>query len=236
MTAKILIVEDDEALVELLEYNLRHAGFDTVVATGGYEALRLADAEAPDLVVLDIMLPELDGISVCRELRMRGLRMPVLMLTALDSETDRVVGLEVGADDYLTKPFSPRELVARVRALLRRRKWDREAVQETSPTRRLSINDLILDLDAHQILRDGELLPLTPTEFELFKLLAGSPLKTFTRQEIVEKVWGSADFADTRTVDVHIRNLRRKIGDDPSRPKYIETVRGIGYRFMLEPQ
>lgn len=133
MPAKILIVEDDEALVELLQHNLRQAGFDTVVATGGYEALRLADAEAPDLVVLDIMLPELDGISVCRELRIRGLRMPVLLLTALDSEIDRLVGLEVGADDYLTKPFSPRELLARIRALLRRREWDQEAVQKPAP-------------------------------------------------------------------------------------------------------
>lgn len=237
MTEKILVVEDELTLRETLEYNLARLGYQVFTAVDGFEALALVDAQRPDLVLLDLMLPGLDGFEICRRLR-REHSMPVLMLTARADEIDKVVGLEVGADDYLTKPFSMRELLARVKALLRRVQLLREELtprEDTSPTppasEKLRSGDLIFDTTRHEIYRGAELLHLKPKEYELLSYLALHRGRVLTRERILEEVWGWDFSGGTRTVDVHIRWLREKIEDDPANPLRIVTVRGTGYRF-----
>ncbi len=230
---KLLVVEDDQILLETLEYNLAAEGYKVLKATSSFEALELARNEKPELVVLDVMLPGIDGFEVCRILR-RESSVPVLMLTARTAEIDRVVGLEVGADDYLTKPFSMRELLARVKALLRRVRLDREALGldgRPPVADRLVFDDLTIDLDRHEAFVKGAPLHLKPKEFELLLFLARHKGKALSRDLILERVWGWDFGGGTRTVDVHIRWLREKIEPVPEDPKRIATVRGVGYVF-----
>ena len=230
--SKILIVEDDRTLLDVLKYNLDSEGYRVVTAADGVRALEVARAEKPDLIILDIMLPQLDGFEVCRILR-QEMTVPILMLTARTEEIDRVVGLELGADDYLTKPFSLRELLARIRALLRRVEMMRQetlARQEATPTA-IQVADLEIDFARHQVWRRGVVLDLSPKEFELLAFLARNRGLVFSRNQLLEKVWGYDYAGDTKTVDVHIRWLRQKIEDDPSHPRHLLAVRGVGYKF-----
>ena len=222
----VLVVEDEENLVEALRYNLEHEGYDVLTAPDGGSGLETARAALPDLVILDVMLPNLDGLEVCRILR-RETDVPILMLTAKGEEIDRVVGLEIGADDYVTKPFSMRELMARVRAMLRRpRKTAASRMAEP-----LRSGSLAVDVDAHQASLNGEELRLKPREFDLLVLFMRNPGRAFTRDQILEQLWGHDYIGDVRTVDVHVRWLREKIEADPSTPARIITIRGVGYRF-----
>jgi DNA-binding response OmpR family regulator len=230
---KVLVVEDEPTLVETLEYNLTRQGYDVCTATDGLAALEVARRERPDLIVLDIMLPKLDGLEVCRILR-QEMNVPILMLTARAGEIDKVVGLEMGADDYLTKPFSMRELLARVKALLRRVRFDREelaAEAKASPAEKLTFGDLTIDLARREVLRAGNPLRLKPQEYELLVFLARNQNTVLSRDLILERVWGWEFDGGSRTVDVHVRWLREKIEPDPSDPTRIVTVRGVGYRF-----
>ncbi len=222
----VLLIDDDPMITDPLRRALGDAGFAVQVAHTGPAGLALALETAPSLVVLDIMLPEMDGWQVCRELRRQSV-VPILMLTALGEEVDRILGLELGADDYLAKPFSTRELVARIRAMLRRVSFDqRPATQE------LTAGSLRLNLDTRQVFKDGRELTLRYKEFELLSLLFGRQGEVVTRAELFDEVWGTDWLGDTRTLDVHVRWLREKIEDDPSNPRYIRTVRGVGYRFV----
>ncbi len=227
--AKVLVVDDERPLVELVSSYLEREGFSVLRAFDGKEALELVRDESPDLVVLDIMLPEIDGLEVCRQLRLFS-DAYVLMLTARTEEIDRVVGLSVGADDYLTKPFSPRELVARVRAMLRRPRTLAGATLSPE-TESAEFGDLRIDYGAHEVTRADEPLSLTPIEFSLLETLAARPGIVYTRDQLIARVWGHDFYGDEHTVDVHVSNLRRKIELDPSQPDWIETVRGVGYRF-----
>lgn len=227
--ATILIVEDEATLRETLRYNFERAGYAVLTASDGRQALALAEREHPDAVVLDIMLPGLDGFDVCRELR-RTSTVPILMLTARDDEIDKVVGLELGADDYLTKPFSVRELLARVKALLRRVEMLQSAAERSSG-RLLEAGDIRVDLDEHRAYRAGQPLQLKPKEFDLLVFLMQRPGRAFTREQLLAQVWDYEFAGDSRTVDVHVRWLREKIEADPAQPRLIETVRGVGYRF-----
>ena len=227
--AKLLIVEDDPNLLHTLRYNFERESFQVSTAVDGVQALEVARRERPDVVVLDVMLPRLDGFDVCRALR-RESTVPILMLTARDEEIDRVVGLELGADDYLTKPFSVRELLARVKAMLRRVEMLRAS--GPGPTARLlRAGDLVVNLDEHRVHRAGRELQLKPKEFDLLVYLMQQPGRVFNRDQLLSQVWGYDFAGDSRTVDVHIRWLREKIEGDPGRPVLIETVRGVGYRF-----
>jgi DNA-binding response OmpR family regulator len=226
----VLVVDDEPVLADTIRYNLRREGYEVQVAGDGQEALRIAQAAAPDLVVLDLMLPGLDGLEVCRLLR-RESTVPILMLTAKDDEVDKIVGLEVGADDYMTKPFSMRELLARVRAMLRRSRMQQTPSQ---PDAELPVRSGDLEADSLQrkiTLRD-EVLQLKPKEFDLLVYLMQHRGRVLTRDQLLEKVWGYTFGGDTRTVDVHIRWLREKIEQDPGNPRRLETVRGVGYRFV----
>lgn len=230
--ATVLIVEDEASLVATIAYNLRRNGYEVVTASDGEAALAVA-AQTPDLVLLDLMLPKIDGLEVCRRLRERS-GVPIIMLTARGDEVDRVVGLELGADDYLTKPFSMRELMARVKALLRRR----ELVEADLARRVASMNvpvlradDLEIDIAGHRASRAGLPLHLTPKEFDLLALLVRHRGQVFSAERVFESVWGYEATGDTRTVAVHIRSLREKVEEQPSQPTLIETVRGVGYRF-----
>jgi DNA-binding response OmpR family regulator len=228
--ARVLVVDDEPVLADTIRYNLRREGYEVQVAGDGQEALRIAQAAAPDLVVLDLMLPGLDGLEVCRQLR-RESTVPILMLTAKDDEVDKIVGLEVGADDYMTKPFSMRELLARVRAMLRRSRMQQTPAQ---PDAELPVRSGDLEADSLQrkmTLRD-EVLQLKPKEFDLLVYLMQHRGRVLTRDQLLEKVWGYTFGGDTRTVDVHIRWLREKIEQDPGNPRRLETVRGVGYRFV----
>jgi len=223
----VLIIEDEAALVAALSYNLRREGYVVASAGDGIEGLRLARSSHPALVILDLMLPGMDGVDVCRRLRAQS-TVPILMLTAKSDEVDKVVGLEVGADDYMTKPFSVRELLARVRALLRRVEMEREA----PPADTVELGDLRLDLRGRQASKCGREIALKPKEFDLLAFLAGHPRQVLSREQVLNEVWGF-DFAGvSRTVDVHVRWLRQKIEDDPSRPVRLVTVRGSGYKFV----
>jgi len=224
---KILIVEDDRNLLDTLKYNLRKEGYDVVTAVDGAEALNVARMEKPDLIILDIMLPKISGFEVCRILR-KEMIVPILMLTAKVEETDKIVGLEIGADDYMTKPFSLRELLARIRAMLRRAK-----MVETQPgveEALLKVGDIEIDVARHQASKGTVTLELTPKEFDLLAFLAKNRSFVFSRDQLLEKVWGYDFAGDTRTVDVHIRWLRQKIETDPNNPKHLITVRGTGYK------
>jgi DNA-binding response OmpR family regulator len=228
--ATILLVDDEPTLVATLDYNLRREGHDVVIARDGQAALEQARARPPDLVVLDVMLPKLDGFEVCRELR-RGSTVPILMLTAKDTEVDKVVGLEIGADDYMTKPFSMRELLARVKAMLRRNSMREPAAAPVATPEAVKLGQLEIDVAARSVRRGGQAVHLKPKEFELLAFLAQNGGRVFSRNQLLENVWGYEFDGDTRTVDVHVRWLREKIEEEPSRPKLLETVRGVGYRF-----
>ena len=234
MAEKILIVEDELTLQETLAYNLKRQGYEVDTTGDGATALDVARRVRPDLIVLDIMLPGMDGFEVCRILR-QEMNTPVLMLTARDDEIDRVVGLEVGADDYMTKPFSMRELIARVKAMLRRVRLVREEVSASGGAvpapQALTFENLILDLTRREVRLDGQPLALKPKEFELLLFLAQHRGQVLSREFILERVWGWNYIGDSRTVDVHIRWLREKIEREPGLPTRIQTVRGAGYRF-----
>ena len=224
----LLVVDDERSLVELLRNYLEAEGYTVLVAYDGSSALDIARAAQPDLVVLDVMLPGRDGIEVCRELR-RFSDAYVLMLTSKSQEVDKLIGLSVGADDYLTKPFSPRELVARVKAMLRRPRTLATLNTEPDVPPPLRVGDLVVDLARHEVLRRGEPIHLTPREFDLLAVLAAHPGMVFTRNQLLHRIWGD-EYFDTRVVDVHIASVRKKLEDDPAHPRYIETVRGVGYR------
>jgi DNA-binding response OmpR family regulator len=238
---KILVVEDEPALVETLEYTLTRQGYEVATARDGLAALEVARREQPDLIVLDVMLPNLDGFEICRILR-QEMNVPIIMLTARDDEIDKIVGLEVGADDYLTKPFSMRELQARIKAHLRRVRLIREEMgSEAHPAadgdradrsgRKLVFGGLVIDPDRREVTLDGEVLHLKPKEYELLFFLAQNRRIVLGRDLILERVWGWDYDGGSRTVDVHVRWLREKIESDPADPQLIVTVRGIGYRF-----
>lgn len=220
MTPKILVVDDDNALREMVGIVLTAAGFTPTYCPDGNQALAIFEAEKPDLVLLDVMLPGKSGIEVCKELRVVS-GTPIIMLTAKSETNDVVLGLEAGADDYMVKPFEPSELTARINARLR---------PITSSEARVSIGPLVLDVEGHQVLRNGELISLTPLEFNLLLTLAQKPKQVFTRELLLEQVWGYQYKADTRLVNVHVQRLRSKIEQDPDNPTIIKTVRGIGYR------
>ncbi len=223
----VLVVEDDDSLQDVLSYNLTRRGYEVLQAFDGDKALDLARERNPDLIVLDIMLPGLDGLEVCRIVR-REMATLILILTARDQELDKVGGLELGADDYMTKPFSIRELLARVGALIRRREMD---VGPPESEKSISVGDLTLNLEARTALVSGESLDLRPKEYDLLAFLAGHPGRAYTRNELLDQVWGTDYFGDPRTVDVHIRWLREKIEREPGSPRRIITIRGTGYRF-----
>jgi DNA-binding response OmpR family regulator len=228
--ARVLLVDDEPTLVDTIRYNLRRDGYEVQVAGEGNEALRLARVSSPDLVVLDLMLPGLDGLEVCRQLR-RESTVPILMLTAKDDEIDKIVGLEVGADDYMTKPFSMRELLARVRAMLRRSRMAQQ-VTDGDEARAVRSGDLEADPLQRRVVLGEQSLQLKPKEFDLLTYLMQQRGRVLTRDQLLERVWGYTFAGDTRTVDVHIRWLREKIEEDPSTPRRLETVRGVGYRFV----
>jgi len=225
MVDKVLIIEDDANLLETIKYNLRKDGYDVVTASDGEQALEVARKEKPSLLILDIMLPKLNGFEVCRILRKEA-TVPILMLTAKADETDKIVGLEIGADDYMTKPFSMRELMARVRAMLRRSKM-REPPKGQAV---ISIGEIEVDIARHRASLAGISLELSPKEFDLLAFLGQNKGLVFSREGLLEKVWGYDFAGDTRTVDVHIRWLRQKIETDAGHPQYLVTVRGTGYK------
>ena len=227
MSPKILVVDDEAKIVKLVRSYLEQLGFTVVEAGDGQTALIQARREKPDLVVLDLGLPGIDGMEVARILRREG-DTPIIMLTARIEDTDKIVGLELGADDYVTKPFNPRELASRVRAVLRRTSGAAPAPEM------LRAGDLVLDLGGHQATLDGRPLDLTPTEFDLLTVLMQNPGRAFTRLELLERVQGYAYEGYERTIDAHVKNLRAKLGDDPRRPRYIQTVFGVGYKLGAE--
>jgi DNA-binding response OmpR family regulator len=226
----ILLVDDEDAVQRLLTYPLEREGFRVVPARDGQEALDMFAAVQPDLVVLDIMLPTLDGLEVCKRLRARS-TVPIIMLTARDDELDKVVGLELGADDYITKPFSIREFRSRVRALLRRAKLSTPGAPGAAGDV-ISRNGLRIDVPRRQVEIDGRSVQLTYVEFELLRTLASQPGRVFSRKALLEELWGGAEYREPRTIDVHVRHLREKLERDPSDPEFIHTVRGAGYRFQ----
>ena len=227
---RILIVEDERAVARGLEYGLTSEGFTVIWADTGQRALELARSHNPHLILLDIRLPDVSGFDVCRQLRAEGKRLPILMLTARDEEVDKVLGLELGADDYVVKPFSLRELISRIRALLRRAYGD---LAVASDQERLTFGDVEVDLERLQVLRRGDVIYVTPTEFRLLRYLVAHPDRPFSRDALIEAVWGyDSSIGSSRTVDVHIRHLREKLEDDPSSPRWLVTVRGIGYKFV----
>lgn len=226
MDAKILIVEDERDIVDLLRYNLQEAGFETDAVRNGADALHRAVENPPDLILLDLMLPEVDGLIVCRLLKNdpRTKNIPIVMVTAKTEERDRVAGLELGADDYITKPFSPREVVLRVSAVLRRI----QAGKQAESTKQIETHGLTIDMDKHQVLTQTGSIDLTATEFKLITLFARSPGRVFTRDILMDVIWGQEYYGIDRTVDTHVSRLRRKLGEFG---KHIETVHGVGYRF-----
>lgn len=229
---KILVVEDDRTLLDVLSYNLKKEGYEILTAGDGVSALEMARKNKPDLVILDIMLPSLDGFEVCRILR-KEMTLPILMLTAKVGEIDKIVGLELGADDYMTKPFSFRELLARVKALLRRVELS-QFVNSTATEPLLSsvsVGNLVVDFNRYQVFLDDQIINVSHREFDLLVFLIKRRGQVFTRDQLLEKVWGYDYAGDTRTVDVHIRWLRQKIETDPAHPQWLLTVRGVGYKF-----
>jgi DNA-binding response OmpR family regulator len=227
-SARILLVDDEQSIQTLLSYPLRKDGYHVTGAHDGNEALERFDEARFDLVILDLMLPKLDGVEVCRQLRSRS-QVPIIMLTAKGSETDKVAGLEVGADDYITKPFSMREFRSRVKAALRRSRMGGESPEETSGA--IECEELTIDFDRRMVTLGEAEVKVTYVEFEILGALARSPGRVLTRETLLEHVWGDSDYRDPRTVDVHIRHLREKLETDPKEPEYLFTVRGVGYRF-----
>ena len=229
VNSRILVIEDEAAVARGLQYALREEGYSVSVASSGQDGITKAREEDPDLIILDIRLPDMSGFDVCRELR-KEMKQPILILTVRDEEADKILGLELGADDYLTKPFSLRELLSRVRALLRRA-YGPLATRGVGP--RITLGRLTIDLEKQHVYRGEEVVDLTATEFRLLRYLATHPGRIFTRAQLIDAVWGYREFfGDERTVDVHIHRLRQKIEDDPGNPKHILTVRGLGYEFQ----
>lgn len=222
MDTKILVVDDDPAIAEMLTIVLQGEGFCTIVVGDGVEAVKAAEEHNPDLILLDVMLPGMNGIDVCKAIR-ESSTVPIVMLTARTDTVDVVLGLESGADDYVHKPFKPKELVARVRARLRR-------TPEETQVDSIEVADLTIDVPGHQVIRDGQEIALTPIEFDLLVTLASRPRQVFSREELLEQVWGYRKSSDTRLVNVHVQRLRAKVEKDPDDPKIIQTVRGIGYK------
>lgn len=220
------MVEDEESFSDALSYMLRKEGFEVSVAATGTSALTEFDRTGADIVLLDLMLPEMSGTEVCRQLRQRS-HVPIIMVTARDSEIDKVVGLEIGADDYVTKPYSPRELVARIRAVLRRQSAD--AAESGAPT--LAAGPVRMDIERHVVTVDGAAVQLPLKEFELLELLLRNAGRVLTRGQLIDRVWGADYVGDTKTLDVHVKRLRSKVEPEPSAPRYIVTVRGLGYKF-----
>lgn len=226
MGKKVLIVEDEVAIVEILKFNLQREGYETLEALDGAEGLELARSADPDLMLLDVMLPGMNGFDICAALRQEGRTVPILMLTAREEEADKVFGLEAGADDYITKPFSMRELMARVKANIRRR-----SMEAGSPAAATTVGGLTIDESAYTAMKNGTPLDLTQKEFDLLRFLMAAPGHVYSREDLMEKVWNYDYFGDTRTVDVMVRRLREKIEDDPANPRFIMTRRGVGYYF-----
>jgi len=230
MTNTVLIVDDEKSIVDILKFNLEKADYQTLVAYDGREGLQLAREKDPDLILLDVMLPHMDGFEVCRTLRAEGRNVPIIMITAREEETDKVFGLELGADDYITKPFSMRELLARVKTNIRR------MVSGSLPPASgsgdlIEIGEIAIDLARHEVFRGGKALDLTQREYELIKFLAAAPGKVWTRQELMSEVWQYDYYGDLRAVDVAVRRLREKLEEDPANPVYVITKRGVGYYF-----
>jgi DNA-binding response OmpR family regulator len=223
----VLLVDDEESVQKLLTYPLEREGYTVVQARDGEEALERYRETQVDLVILDLMLPRLDGLAVCRRLREERSAVPIIMLTARGDEGDKVLGLELGADDYITKPFSIREFMSRVRALLRRAQLSTVGARMET----IKVGDLRIDTSRRTVEARGESIQLTYLEFELLRMLAQSPGRVFTRKELLDELWGGSDFRDPRTIDVHVRHLREKVERDPAEPELIFTVRGAGYRF-----
>ncbi|MGS2613256.1 response regulator [Micromonospora sp. LZ34] len=224
--SRVLVVEDEESFSDALSYMLRKEGFEVSVAATGPSALTEFDRTGADIVLLDLMLPEMSGTEVCRQLRQRS-HVPIIMVTARDSEIDKVVGLEIGADDYVTKPYSPRELVARIRAVLRRQST--EVAESGAPT--LAAGPVRMDIERHVVTVDGAAVQLPLKEFELLELLLRNAGRVLTRGQLIDRVWGADYVGDTKTLDVHVKRLRSKIEPEPSAPRFIVTVRGLGYKF-----
>ncbi|WP_088840726.1 response regulator transcription factor [Listeria sp. ILCC797] len=228
--AKILVVDDEVSIVTLLQFNIEKAGYEVVTATDGQMGYELAISEKPDLIVLDLMLPKMDGIEVTKKLRQDKYDFPILMLTAKDEELDKIIGLELGADDYLTKPFSPREVVARIKAILRRVDKVRDEKEPASVENILEIGELEIHRESYEVFLRGEQLDLTPKEFELLLYLANHRGKVFSRDQLLDAVWNYDYIGETRIVDVHVSHLRDKIEADTKQPRYIKTIRGFGYK------
>ncbi|MBQ2889430.1 MAG: response regulator transcription factor [Clostridia bacterium] len=227
MDKLILVVDDEAPIVEILKFNLTKSGYRVLAAYDGEEGYRLATSEKPDLILLDVMLPKMDGFEVCKKIREKH-STPIIMLTARDEEVDKVLGLELGADDYITKPFSVRELLARVKANIRRTAADMQPEGEGDI---ITFENLTINPARYEVSKDGNVIDLTLREFELLKFLALQPGKIFTREILLEKVWGYEYFGDVRTVDVTVRRLREKVEDNPAAPNFIMTKRGVGYYF-----
>ena len=224
---RVLVADDDPDITEIISFSLRRHGYQVLTARNGQEALDLAQRDRPDVVILDVMMPRVDGFEVCRRLRLAG-RTPIIMLTAKDEENDKVFGLDVGADDYLTKPFSHKELLARIRAVLRRSQG--EGVATTPPV--LSVGTLVLDTSRHEVRRDGRRVDLTPTEFQLLRCLMVNEDRVVSHDALLSYAWGANFDGETEMLKVHIRHLREKLEHDPSAPELIVTVRGVGYRLV----
>lgn len=235
MVSRILLIEDEPAISASIAYNLRREGYSVTTAADGVSGLDLARNEAPDLVILDIMLPRMDGLEVCRNIRESSVvelrQVPIIVVTARVDEGDRVVGLDLGADDYVVKPFSMRELTARTKALLRRSSPTGKKRGASTP---LATGGIVLDVENRRASRNGRAISLKPREFDLLACLMQSPGRVFTREELLDRAWGTDFVGDLRTVDVHVRWLREKLEDDPSKPTVIETIRGVGYRIRSE--
>ncbi|MCA0992455.1 response regulator [Bacillus hwajinpoensis] len=236
MAQKILVVDDEMSILTLLQFNLEQAGYDVVTAEDGAEALKVVEAEKPNCIILDLMLPEMDGLEVCKELRQRHIHTPVLMLTAKDDEFDKVLGLELGADDYMTKPFSPREVVARVKAILRRVKQLEESkvANQMEESEKIQVGELEVYPNNYESFFQGEIMEVTPKEFELLVYLVRHKGRVLTREQLLSAVWNYDFVGDTRIVDVHVSHLREKIEQNTRKPEYIKTIRGLGYK-LEEP-
>lgn len=228
MSKKILVIDDEKAIADIIKFNLKKEGYDVITANDGEEGITKVFTENPDLILLDIMMPKVDGYEVCKKLREK-ISTPIIMLTARAEEVDKVLGLELGADDYVTKPFGIRELIARVKANLR--KYDAISQKSQISNNIISFGKLVIDLNRYEVRKDENVIDLTFREFELLKFLAQQKTQVFSREILLEKVWGYEYFGDVRAVDVTIRRLREKIEDDPSKPSYILTKRGVGYYF-----
>lgn len=233
MPRTVLIVDDEKSIVDILKFNLEKSGYTTICAYDGQEALHLAHEKAPDLMLLDVMLPYIDGFEVCQTLRAENDDIPIIMITAREEETDKVLGLELGADDYITKPFSVRELLARVNANMRRLPSAVTTAPEAAESA-LHCGGIVIDLDRHTVFKSGRDLELTQREFELIKFLAATPGKVVSREELMTEVWQYDYYGDLRAVDVAVRRLREKLENDPANPVYVITKRGVGYYFSGE--